>query len=153
MERITKYLNRVSRAAVLDRASAFADHDLSGQHISFILQICRNPGLTQEELAQRLFIDKSTVTRNISRMAKNGYIRREVDPKDRRARLLFPTRKARNVYPLVVDYLDDWNDCLTGTLNDEDKETLIRLLKHLTSQASDRIKEKGLSKLIEMREV
>ena len=153
MERITKYLNRVTRAAVLDRASAFSNRDLSGMQISFILQICRNPGLTQEQLAKRLFIDKSTVTRNISRMAKNGFIRREVDSADRRARLLFPTRKAKELYPVIIEYLDEWNDYLTGDLNEEDQESLLRLIRHLTEKTTQRIKDKGLATLIEMREV
>ena len=152
MERIQKYLNRVYRASILDRAEAFAAENLAGHQISYILQICRRPGLTHDDLAKRLLLNKSSVSRTVKIMVTNGYIRSETDPEDRRSKLLFPTEKAEAIYPRVIEYLDGWNESLTGTLNPQDQETLIRLLRHLSSSATERVREKNLASMLDASE-
>ena len=136
MERIMKYINRVYRASLLDRSEAFAEENLAGQQLSYILQICRSPGLTQDELSARLFVNKSTVTRQVSQMIQNGYIIRHCDPEDRRAKLLYPSEKAREIYPRIMEYLENWNESLTGMLKPEEQDQLLYFLKHLASAAS-----------------
>ena len=44
--------------------------------------------LTQIELGQALGMDKTTLTAEIDRLEKAGYVTRSVDPRDRRARIL-----------------------------------------------------------------
>lgn len=85
-------------------------------------------------------------------MVTNGYIRSETDPEDRRSKLLFPTEKAEAIYPRVIEYLDGWNESLTGTLNPQDQETLIRLLRHLSSSATERVREKNLASMLDASE-
>ncbi|MDD2426752.1 MAG: MarR family transcriptional regulator [Eubacteriales bacterium] len=148
MERIQKYLNRVYRASILDRSEAFADENLSGHQISYILQVCRHPGLTHDELAKRLLVNKSSVSRTVSKMVQNGYIYRETDFQDRRSKLLYPTEKAKNIYPRVIEYLDGWNESLTGDLSSDEQESLLYLLRHITRAASERVAEKDLSGML-----
>ena len=149
MERIMKYLNRVYRASVLDRSAAFAEHGLSGYQISYILQVCYQPGLTQEELAARLFVNKSTVTRQLAQLIHNGYVSRKTDPDDRRYRRLFPTAKAEAIFPEIIAYLEGWNESLTAELSPEDQDKLIFLMRHLARAATDRLVSQDLPELLE----
>lgn len=57
--------------------------------------IARREGLTQTALAQRLEVQPMTVVRLIDRMQRAGLVRREKDPKDRRAIGLYLTAKAK----------------------------------------------------------
>ncbi len=148
MERIQKYLNRIYRAAVLDRTAAFAAHGLPGWQVSYVLQICREPGLSQDELAARLYVNKSSVTRQVAQMEQNGLLTREKDAEDRRVRRLYPTEKALALYPEVMAYLEDWNEALTGDLLPEDQAELLRLLKHLAKAATSRLKPQDLAFLL-----
>lgn len=136
MERIMKYINRVYRASVLDRASAFKDENLKGHQLSYILQVCRNPGLNQDDLAARLFVNKSSVTRQLSQLEEAGFIYRVEAADDRRIRRINPTEKANLLYPEIMEYLDNWNDTLTGDLSAADQEALLRLLRYLARAAS-----------------
>src|SRR5690554_3016577 len=135
-----KYLNRVYRASEIDRAIAFSNEGLSGHQISYILQICHNPGLTQDELAKRLFVNKSSVTRQVSQMIKNGFIDRQCDKKDGRVKRLYPTLKAEELYPKVMTYLDEWNEKLTGTLDTNEQESLLHLMRHLAKASTESVK-------------
>lgn len=49
------------------------------------------PGITQQALAQRCFVAKSHVSMLIKQMEADGLVRREADPADARAKLLFLT--------------------------------------------------------------
>lgn len=55
------------------------------------------PGITAGELAQALHLDKSTLTGIVGRLERDDFLRRAVDPLDRRRQLLALTRKGRAV--------------------------------------------------------
>lgn len=137
MERIMKYINRVYRASIIDRAEAFEDEDLFGTQLSYILQVVRNPGLSQDALARCLFVNKSSVTRQIKSLEKTGYVRREVDETDRRAKKIYPTDRALAVYPEIMAYLEEWNDELTGDLSPEEQAELLYWVRYLARKATD----------------
>ena len=137
MERIMKYINRAYRASIIDRAEAFEDEDLFGTQLSYILQVVRNPGLSQDTLAKILFVNKSSVTRQINSLEKSGYVRREVDETDRRAKKIYPTDRALAVYPEIMAYLEEWNDGLTGDLSPEEQDELLYWVRYLAHKATD----------------
>jgi DNA-binding MarR family transcriptional regulator len=53
----------------------------------------RNDGVTQSELADILEVKKATLGRLLDRMEQKGWIRREGDPGDRRAKRVFLTEE------------------------------------------------------------
>ena len=55
----------------------------------------RNEGINQVGLADLLDIEAITLCRTLDRMEEGGWVERRPDPKDRRARLLFLTERAR----------------------------------------------------------
>lgn len=148
MERVMRYLNRVYRASVLDRAEAFAQYKISGPQLSYILQICHKPGLSQDELAARLYVHKSSVARHVAQLMRHGFVRREEDPEDRRRRLLFPTEKALGIFPEIWNYLDEWNELLLEGLSEEEKLLLLKLMKHLVRQAEEHVNTHHLCGLL-----
>ncbi|MDP4160297.1 MAG: MarR family transcriptional regulator [Bacillota bacterium] len=48
-------------------------------------------GINQKELADQLLKEQSALTRTLDRMERDGYIKREVSPNDRRAFLVYLT--------------------------------------------------------------
>lgn len=84
------------------------------------------------ELATRVGLDQSTMSRRLTSLAQRGLITREPDPCDRRAHVLLLTElgaatmtreRARRV-ALITDALDNWEH--------HDREELARLLSQLT---------------------
>ncbi|NNF14475.1 MAG: winged helix-turn-helix transcriptional regulator [Gemmatimonadetes bacterium] len=56
-----------------------------------LLELSRSPHLTQQELAERLNLQKSTVSRLVSHLCRRGWIERRRCEEDRRAYELFLT--------------------------------------------------------------
>jgi DNA-binding MarR family transcriptional regulator/RimJ/RimL family protein N-acetyltransferase len=68
---------------------------LAERHLLIELSVYRSP--TMGDIARRLLLDKSTVSRLISKAAKKGYIKCTTGDKDKRKRFLQLTKKGRHV--------------------------------------------------------
>ena len=66
MEILTRTINIINRCTNLYRDTQLDDTSLSGCQVPYILRICRQPGQTQEELAQGLHVHKSSVARKLA---------------------------------------------------------------------------------------
>lgn len=65
----------------------------------FLYHLAQQPGSTQTELAERLQLEKITISRQAERLLRHGWIERRENAADRRAYELFVSRKAE---PLVT---------------------------------------------------
>lgn len=72
-----------------------------GQFI-FLTRICENKGINFIELSKILTVDKSTTTKAVKKLIEAGYINKEQDEKDKREYKLYPTKKALEVYDLII---------------------------------------------------
>lgn len=76
-------------AAMASRLAALgvrtAEHEI-------LANLVRDPGISQQALAARCFTAKSHVSALLRTMEERGWVRREADPGDARARRLFVTR-------------------------------------------------------------
>jgi DNA-binding MarR family transcriptional regulator len=69
---------------------------------TLIATVARNPGATQRIIAEALEVREITAGRLVDRLCKEGYLRRQENPSDRRAYCVYLTRAAQ---PLL-DKLD-----------------------------------------------
>jgi DNA-binding MarR family transcriptional regulator len=70
---------------------------LTGPQARLLLALERNPGENQVFYAERLEIEPITLTRIIDRLEDAGWVKRQSDPADRRARILHLTDKSRGI--------------------------------------------------------
>lgn len=70
---------------------------LTGPQARLLLALERHPDQNQVFYAERLEIEPITLTRIADRMEEAGWIERQADPADRRARILHLTDKSRGI--------------------------------------------------------
>ena len=73
----------------------------SGQHDIFLV-IARNEGISQKEIGERLFIEKSTTAKAVKLLITKGYVRNKRVVSDRRYSSLYLTEKGREA-AMAVD--------------------------------------------------
>ncbi|EAE4601725.1 MarR family transcriptional regulator, partial [Listeria monocytogenes] len=56
----------------------------------------------QEKLVDILKIDRTTASRAIKKLEKNGLIIKKQDKNNKKNKLLFPTEKGQQLYPLII---------------------------------------------------
>lgn len=134
-----KYISIISRCAAQYRNDSLSGTELTGHQYTYILNICRNPGISQDKLSKLIYINKSNVTRQIGMLEQNGYVDRKYSESDKRVIELYPTEKAREVYPRITEVLHAWNDYLIGGFTEDEKEIMQTLLERMMVKAADYI--------------
>ncbi|GFZ93286.1 MarR family transcriptional regulator [Paenibacillus marchantiophytorum] len=99
----------------------------SGQYI-FLMAIAFQQPITQKQLSEKLFIDKTTTAKAITKLETEGYVRREVDPADNRYHLLYLTDSGREVVPKVQEALARVKNKTRNGITDEEYDLLLSLL-------------------------
>ena len=142
MTHILRQINTISRCAGLFRAERLENGELGACHHSYIIAICRNPGITAEELSRRLCVNKSNVARNLSYLEDKGYVRREQSQEDKRAFLCYPTEKMLRVLPRVREIIAEWNSLLTSELDEEELSAFASTLDKIALRARECVEKK-----------
>src|SRR2546423_7644466 len=91
--------------------------------------LARNEGINQAGLADLLEIKPMTLVRQIDRMEEDGWIERQPQPGDRRARRLVLTDKARPILARILDLSNEIRAESFAGLSEDDGKQLIELLR------------------------
>lgn len=137
MESLTKYINRTSRCFTLYREGQLAQEGVSGYQQPYLLAICQHPGIPQDELSKRLYVNKSSVTRQLYLLEQNGFIVRRPCQNDRRQLLVYPTQKAEQLLPKLLRVIERWNSRILEDFSKEEREQLIAMLAKVREKAMD----------------
>ena len=130
-----KMLNNVSRSQAIYRQARISEPDLAAGHYALILAVCREAGRSQEELAQELCLNKSTVARSLTALEEHGYIRREPHPADRRQVSVYPTERAIAVLPKLRAASNDWMRLLSEGIPEEELTVFYSVLARMEARA------------------
>lgn len=96
----------------------------------------RRDGINQQEIADTVNKDKSSVTYLINRLVKQGLVERIGDKQDRRNKLIFLTpkgkRKREQIFPWVLELYRR----AAGDIEEEQIKNAVSLLKKITANLS-----------------
>ena len=137
MPQIMKDITEITRVSVQYRTDSFAPMGLKACHASYLTEICANPGISQDQLASRICINKSNVARQAAILEEDGFITRTPSSTDKRIMQLFPTEKTLELLPQISQVLVNLEYYLTGDLSEEEKNLLESLLSKTLEKASD----------------
>ncbi|WP_245663127.1 MarR family winged helix-turn-helix transcriptional regulator [Nocardia inohanensis] len=112
--------------------STWKGNGLSALDLNALIRLTRSPGrkLRMTDLANQTNLSTSGVTRLVDRLERNGFVRREPDPTDRRSSYAVltaagATRVAR-ILPAYLEGVDKW---FTSLLTPEQLEDLLAGLR------------------------
>lgn len=131
MKEILREIGMIARA--LDSISniEFKELDLTKGQYLYVVRICENPGIIQEQLLDMIKVDRSTATRALQKLETNGFIEKKDDPHNRKNKKLFSTEKGETVYPFIKRE-NAYSDCVAlQGLSEEERETAFDLLQRI----------------------
>ena len=135
MDTLMRCINVTSRCASLKRSRELNDLGLMGNQHTYILNVCRNPGISQEGLAKKIYIHKSNVARQAALLAQGGFLKRLPSSQDKREMLLYPTDKAQDALPVIRKVLADWNSYLMEEFTGEEQAALLDMMNRVMVRA------------------
>jgi MarR family 2-MHQ and catechol resistance regulon transcriptional repressor len=113
-------------------------HDVSVTQCYALEALVRQGGMSMNDLAARLYLDKSTASRVVDALERKGYVTRLPHPEDRRAVILEASAAGRALEGKIRDeILAEEQDLLAG-FAPEVRKAMAQLLRQLTHAVSDR---------------
>nr|WP_307775794.1 winged helix DNA-binding protein [uncultured Cetobacterium sp.] len=88
-----------------------------------------NKKLGQNEIARRLNINKSLITKSVKTLTSNGYVEIYNDPTNKSKKLLQLTKKGKELIPEIRNILDEWRDIFLENFTEEEKNILEKLME------------------------
>ena len=143
MSRITRQITIISRCQSLFRASQLRENEICA-YSNYILPICHTPGLSQEQIARRVYLDKYNVTRHLAKLEQMGYVERKPSPSDKRITLVFPTEKMLALLPQMKTIINEWDRYLFDGLSEEELEQFEATLLKITNRAKAYVNSKDV---------
>lgn len=135
MSVIVRHLTAIARCGIEYRKKYLESVGIDARHGRFLVEVCEQPGISQDGLARRLLVDKSTVTRIGTALEEEGYITRCCCQEDRRITRIHPTEKTLEILPEIRGAWDSWEQRLTRDLTEEEIEQLREFLRKMKNAA------------------
>ena len=101
------WIHNISKNQMKYLNSHIKDMNL-GHEMRYIMAIFDNPGISQDDLVNMFGQSKATVAKSLKKLEDDGYIKREVNPENRRKYMLNTTSKADYLVPKIRKISKDW---------------------------------------------
>ena len=119
-------------------------HDVSVTQCYALETLIQQRPMRLSELAERLFLDKSTTSRVVSTLVRKGYVGQRADAKDGRAVTLTATQAGHRLYArITADLVEQQKDVLKD-LDSEIRSGVVEVVRRL-AQAADARFRSGVS--------
>ncbi len=123
-------------------SKSIVSKDLSFSDSVFLVNIGENEGVSQEEIANSLAIDKAAIARSVKRMEQKGYIRTNKSDRDKRAKELYLSGSGKELFQYMMDLNGGWLKQVLGDLDADE----IRIFAKTIAEISERAKKNSAIK-------
>ena len=136
MSQIIRDITEIVRCTSQYRTETLAPMGLKACHASYLTEICAAPGISQDQLASRICINKSNVARQAAILEEDGFITRIPSPTDKRIMQLFPTQKTLELLPQITQILSGVEIFLTEGFSEQEKDLLENMIARMLAKAA-----------------
>ncbi|GAA0105361.1 MarR family transcriptional regulator [Paraclostridium sordellii] len=126
---IGKYISQLYRKSSVFINKELAKYGIRSGQLMFLMDLYLKDGKNQEEISERLKIDKATTARALKKLEEQDFIKRVKDDNDKRSNKIYLTDTSKDLKEDVYGVLDEWNEKISKSLTKEEKETLANLLE------------------------
>lgn len=106
--------------------------ELSSGLYPLLINSYKNQNISQEELAEKLHVNESTITRNLEKLQKKGLITKTPQ---KRKKIINVTPEGAQIAQVIMDYDNEWDEKIKKQLTDKEyntfKRTLIKICEDL----------------------
>ena len=91
--------------------------DIQTAEFPILLVLKKHDNITQKELADYLYYSEGLITRFIKRLEENEYIKRGVNPKNKREKIITITPKGMKLADEIENHKNEWEEIVFGFLS------------------------------------
>jgi len=125
------YFSRIARGLARVGDARLRELGFATAHLPVLAALKDKAKMSQSELARWAKVEQPTMAQMLARMERDGIIRREPDPTDRRGSLVSLTKQALSRLPAGRAVLQQGNAEMTLGFSENEVDTLIGLLQRV----------------------
>ena len=134
-----RYINKIARCTTRYRGEQLKEYGLKGCHFVYLIHVCANPGLSQDEISKNIYINKSNVARQLAFLEEQGFVYRLPREEDKRVTEVFPTKKTLDMYPRLREILREWADFVFSDFTQDELDIFGRLVIKASERAAEKV--------------
>ena len=115
--------------------------NLSRSEWRILAALGHNGAMTAKDLGPYSTLDKMQVSRAVAGLEEGGYIAREEDASDRRAKILQLTKAGQALYRKLVPLVVEREQLILDALEPDDRAALSRIMECLQTRADSLLKD------------
>ena len=129
---VIREIGAITRKTQMRSNAAFREIGLDNNGFIYVIRVCEDPGMFLAALADSVQIDRTTAFRTVKKLVAAGWLELKADAEDKRLRRVYPTAKAKAIYPRLHAFEQASSDELLKHLNQEERDQLTQLVKKLS---------------------
>ena len=137
MKQAGTYISVLMRQLNLFFSHELSEVEVTASELMYLAQLYAQDGLIQDEMSNKISVDRAATTRTLQAMEKKGLVRREQDENNHRAKRVYLTEKAKGLEPRIRELQRRWVDFITQDLTQEESDTFARQLRMLAQRARE----------------
>lgn len=111
--------------------------DITVDQWEILVVLWEKEGITQKDLAERLYKDQTNIARMLFKLEKKGFVYRVTHESDRRALRVYLSAKGREIKEeIMAPSIEAYKKTIEG-LSEEEVETFRRILAVMTNNVKD----------------
>ncbi|KQT85452.1 MarR family winged helix-turn-helix transcriptional regulator [Aurantimonas sp. Leaf443] len=135
---------------IFDRMVEEDGLEVTSGELRALAYVARFSGSRQAVLAERMGVEPMTLSAYLDRLEARGLIRRSVDARDRRAKVIEPTQAAEAVFMRVRPMITKCYARITNGFTDDERQLVETLLQRMRANLSQDPSDIGETPGLEM---
>ena len=124
--------------------ASISDLEMCGSDFAVLEALLHKGPLPVNEIGKKVLLTSGSITVAVDRLEARGLVERRAHGTDRRARVVHLTKEGRKLIKRIyADHAADMEWLVSASLNGQERETLIRLLKKIGYKATAVSKHEG----------
>ncbi len=103
--------------------------EITTEQWSILYHLWKEDGINQQQLCERTFRDKPSITRLIDNLVKQGLVERKANKNDKRVNFIFLTDSAKNLQQQTIDIANQTMDEALVNITKNEIETVKNVLQ------------------------
>lgn len=130
----------LATSALLDplRLRIWDEQGLTVTQLRLLRFVSEEEGLSNADLADRLYVTRPSVSALLERLERGGFIRREISPTDRRGICIWLEERGRNALVSLREETYEYIEGLMESMDERDLTTLATAMERLIASGRER---------------
>lgn len=96
------------------------EEDIKIGQIPILFVLKKHDKISQKELANHLYYSEGLITRFMKKLEENNYIKREINPENKRENIISINPKGKKLVDEISEYKDKWEREVFGFLSEKE---------------------------------